>query len=991
MKKMVPVSSRSFTDQNRFTNRTPRRHRTCSLFFPVLLAAVFGLSHPGWSQEVIGGWNTSALPGGTNNFGASPFAAATTNTNTTVGGLTRGAGVGTTGTGAARGWGGNTWNATEAGAISGSQFFTFTVKANAGHTLSLSSINPFDYRRSSTGPSSAAIQYDINGGGYTTVATVSFPSTSSAGASVGSTSLTGVSALQNLPATSTVTFRIVPYGASASGGTFYIFDTGNSTANDFTVNGTVCPVITFTATPTATCPAASNGQIVVSGILGGTAPHLKSIDNGMNYQVSSTFSGLAANTYQVVVQDATGCTSGATPVVVGTATPPSCLISGPDYVCNNSSGNIYTAPAGMSAYSWSISPNGSIPGSTTGSSVTVTAGNYLNTYTVYVTITDANGCTSSCSKQSDIYLFTPPANITVNPNPACFGVTLDLSITAAASSTVSWSGEGVTNPGGNFINPDPNFYYYDNVTTAIPTTTGPHIYSVTVTADNGCSNTGTANVTVNPLPAAPTCPGSSSACLNAAAYALSGGSPGGGAYSGPGVSGGMFDPAVAGLGMHTISYTVTDGNGCSSNCTFTITVQACSSTIDFSGKIIFSNNNALGVNNALVSLSGSATASDLSDVNGDYAISTALTSGSFTLKPTKTVNKLNGVTVADVTAIQQHVANTVLITDPYKLVAADVNKSNSISTLDASIINQSLLGNPAALAQFKTSWRFAPTSHTMTNPPWGFPEQRTYVSINASQVNQDFYGIKTGDVATTYANPANLGAGAPLVLRTTDQLLHPGETLQVEFSADRMDDLASLQFGLAFDPAQLQFESIEPVGGGFPLTDDDFGAYRSAEGEIRVAWSQATGLRVEAGALLLRLRFTALQGGVKLGEALGLDASILPGLTYNSRLEESEVRLVFGTTSGTGGTDEANRVQLLQNRPNPFNGATVIGFVLPEPCAAQLRVFDASGRLLAERHGQYPAGKNEEPLLLEGLSGVLYYELSTPLGVLTKRMTALEK
>ncbi|MBK6933305.1 MAG: hypothetical protein IPH12_21535 [Saprospirales bacterium] len=910
MKKMVPVSSRSFTDQNRFTNRTPRRHRTCSLFFPVLLAAVFGLSHPGWSQEVIGGWNTSALPGGTNNFGASPFAAATTNTNTTVGGLTRDAGVGTTGTGAARGWGGNTWNATEAGAISGSQFFTFTVKANAGHTLSLSSINPFDYRRSSTGPSSAAIQYDINGGGYTTVATVSFPSTSSAGASVGSTSLTGVSALQNLPATSTVTFRIVPYGASASGGTFYIFDTGNSTANDFTVNGTVCPVITFTATPTATCPAASNGQIVVSGILGGTAPHLKSIDNGMNYQVSSTFSGLAANTYQVVVQDATGCTSGATPVVVGTATPPSCLISGPDYVCNNSSGNIYTAPAGMSAYSWSISPNGSIPGSTTGSSVTVTAGNYLNTYTVYVTITDANGCTSSCSKQSDIYLFTPPANITVNPNPACFGVTLDLSITAAASSTVSWSGEGVTNPGGNFINPDPNFYYYDNVTTAIPTTTGPHIYSVTVTADNGCSNTGTANVTVNPLPAAPTCPGSSSACLNAAAYALSGGSPGGGAYSGPGVSGGMFDPAVAGLGMHTISYTVTDGNGCSSNCTFTITVnppptptcpsgfsvcsnappvaltggspgggaysgpgvsggmfdpavaglgmhtisytvtdgngcssnctftitvQACSSTIDFSGKIIFSNNNALGVNNALVSLSGSATASDLSDVNGDYAISTALTSGSFTLKPTKTVNKLNGVTVADVTAIQQHVANTVLITDPYKLVAADVNKSNSISTLDASIINQSLLGNPAALAQFKTSWRFAPTSHTMTNPPWGFPEQRTYVSINASQVNQDFYGIKTGDVATTYANPANLGAGAPLVLRTTDQLLHPGETLQVEFSADRLDDLASFQFGLAFDPAQLQFESIEPVGGGFPLTDDDFGAYRSAEGEIRVA------------------------------------------------------------------------------------------------------------------------------------------------------------
>ncbi|HRI59545.1 MAG TPA: hypothetical protein PK228_07470, partial [Saprospiraceae bacterium] len=148
--------------------------------------------------------------------------------------------------------------------------------------------------------------------------------------------------------------------------------------------------------------------------------------------------------------------------------------------------------------------------------------------------------------------------------------------------------------------------------------------------------------------------------------------------------------------------------------------------IAVSGVILWQHDAATGVKDATVNLTGSATGSAGTDVNGEFLITTGVSSGSFTLKPVKNINKLNGVTAGDVTAIQQHVANILLITDLYKLVAADVNKTNTITTVDVTIINQSILGNPAALAQFKTSWRFVPTSHAMTNPPWGFPEQRTY-------------------------------------------------------------------------------------------------------------------------------------------------------------------------------------------------------------------------------------------------------------------------
>src|ERR1019366_6965621 len=56
------------------------------------------------------------------------------------------------------------------------------------------------------------------------------------------------------------------------------------------------------------------------------------------------------------------------------------------------------------------------------------------------------------------------------------------------------------------------------------------------------------------------------------AFPLTGASPAGGTYSGPGVTGGNFDPATAGLGTHTITYHYTDNNGCSGSATKTFTV-----------------------------------------------------------------------------------------------------------------------------------------------------------------------------------------------------------------------------------------------------------------------------------------------------------------------------------------------------------------------------------------------------------------------------------
>jgi hypothetical protein len=144
------------------------------------------------TAAVLAGWDVHSLAGGAGNFGPSPMAPTTTDPNLTVGGLTRASGVSTSGTAAARGWGGTDWQSSSASAaVSGGDYLTFTVTATSGHQVSFSSVSRFDYRRSSTGPATGTPQYQIGSGSFTDINTLSYSSTSSSGASLAAIDLSG--------------------------------------------------------------------------------------------------------------------------------------------------------------------------------------------------------------------------------------------------------------------------------------------------------------------------------------------------------------------------------------------------------------------------------------------------------------------------------------------------------------------------------------------------------------------------------------------------------------------------------------------------------------------------------------------------------------------------------------------------------------------------------------------------------------------------------
>ncbi|MEP7265656.1 MAG: T9SS type A sorting domain-containing protein, partial [Bacteroidota bacterium] len=103
---------------------------------------------------------------------------------------------------------------------------------------------------------------------------------------------------------------------------------------------------------------------------------------------------------------------------------------------------------------------------------------------------------------------------------------------------------------------------------------GTSTITYTVTFGSGCTKSASRILTVGTAPVV-TLNTFASVCSTAPAFTLTGGMPGGGTYSGTGVTGSAtFTPSVAGVGVKIITYTVNSG-GCSGSDTASITVNNC--------------------------------------------------------------------------------------------------------------------------------------------------------------------------------------------------------------------------------------------------------------------------------------------------------------------------------------------------------------------------------------------------------------------------------
>lgn len=272
----------------------------------------------GFAQtETLAEW-TPVTVLATDSYGVSPFTASTTADNLVIGGLTRGSGIGTTsGTPAANAWGGTGFSATSAvEAVDENEFVTFTITADTGYTFSIESIEPYNIRRSAAGPTTGQWQYQVDSGTFTDIGSAITwgTTTSNSGNNQTAIDLSGISDLQDIEADTTVTFRLLLWGASGTGGTWYFNGHNNATNKTLTVLGSVEEE---SSTPTLGCEIAvtiswedyadvtnwrlldANGNVAIQGGVDWD-------DEFYDYNSSSTKTHIVANppyTLEITIDD----------------------------------------------------------------------------------------------------------------------------------------------------------------------------------------------------------------------------------------------------------------------------------------------------------------------------------------------------------------------------------------------------------------------------------------------------------------------------------------------------------------------------------------------------------------------------------------------------------------------------------------------------------------------------------------------------------------
>ena len=373
--------------------------------------------------------------------------------------------------------------------------------------------------------------------------------------------------------------------------------------------------------------------------------------------------------------------------------------------------------------------------------------------------------------------------------------------------------------------------------------------------------------------------------------------------------------------------------------------------------------------------------------DGMYYFNDLTMDQNYSATPSLDIDPRNGVSSFDMVLITKHVLQMDDLDSPYKIIAADVNRSGIVSTLDLLEIRKLILHVDETF-QNNTSWRFIPSDFVF--PISDNPFATTFsemVAINGLTEGEqhDFVAIKIGDVTGNaetngFTNADDRTFVDELVFNVTDQQLKAGETYEVSFRADNFEAIHGYQFSLNFDQTAMEFAGLN-TGDLINLKDNNFGLALLDEGVITTSWTNQNAHSVEADAELFQISFIA-KADVKLSEVIHLSSQFTKAEAYNDKLELMEVAFRFEE-----GDVLTNDFRLYQNTPNPFKQETLIGFELPEATKGTLNVYDVSGRLLKKVDGDFVKGYNSLSLTEDGLpKGLLYYQLVTPTHTATKKM-----
>ena len=151
--------------------------------------------------------------------------------------------------------------------------------------------------------------------------------------------------------------------------------------------------------------------------------------------------------------------------------------------------------------------------------------------------------------------------------------------------------------------------------------------------------------------------------------------------------------------------------------------------------------------NVKVAVSGTITDTITTDGQGNYIFPSLPPGGNYVVQPLTKALPLNGVDAYDLILVSRHILNLEPMTS-WKLIAADVNESGTVTTFDNVESRKVILGTLPTFPNQK-SWRYFLANATFPNPANPFanlPESiLTYNNLTQNITGANFFGVKVGD------------------------------------------------------------------------------------------------------------------------------------------------------------------------------------------------------------------------------------------------------
>ncbi|HMQ49132.1 MAG TPA: HYR domain-containing protein [Saprospiraceae bacterium] len=453
-------------------------------------------------------------------------------------------------------------------------------------------------------------------------------------------------------------------------------------------------------------------------------------------------------------------------------------------------------------------------------------------------------------------------------------------------------------------------------------------------------------------------------------------------------------------GTQLVEFWVSDEDGNSNFCQTVIAIQdnanLCPTVEPVNGMIAGGIRTEMGdeVEDVMVEVSELNYMQAFTDGFGFFELLNVPYGGNYNLSANRNGDNLNGISTLDLILMSKHILGVQYLNSPYKIIAADVNRSNSISTLDLIALRKMILGISTEFPEGNQSWRFIDADFNFPDPtnPFAttFPETVQVNNFAQNQMTADFVAVKMGDVDNS-ANPSSLLGvenritSGKMNLYIEDQELSAGEMTYLDVTTDAMNQIEGFQFTLTYDAAVLEYEGVE--NGDLPdFVENNMGLH-TEKGWITSSWNTDQTYAASPSTKIFRLIFRAKQDITTLSNLIHATDAPTTAEAYDKDGGIWNVALNWENKQPTA----IPGIILHQNRPNPFQHETVIGFELSKAGNARLSVYDLTGKLIYSQEANYETGYHEVVLYKEQLKtgGMLYYQLETDEFSATKKMTSL--